>query len=460
MRSLRERWASLSSGQRHLAIELFAIPAGVVLAAFLVYHFVVHTIRNPRPLGGPNVVVTAGSAQGSELSFAADPRRPGVLFGSSEALQVWLSRDDGRRWERSGGPSGVCGIGWPRSVVAPDGREVLAFVAEQPCGMDVLTYLAVTSRDGPTGRWSRPVRVAPRAWKWGFDDAPDLAADPRNGRLYAAWSRNLDAKRSTVVTSTSDDGGRTWSAPRPVSAQLEFPHRARIAVAPDGTVYAAGIDVRFGLWVSRSTDGGRSFGTPRRAAPLASNPARWCGLTGFTPIPNEMKTCAGPDPSLLVTRKRVFVVYQDAAPNGSQDVLVAALDRSLRPLFRTRVEPPDQGATDQFRPAAAVDPDTDVLWACWYDTTFDPHAHRSWFTCAASRDGRTWTPPERASAVPSPTDDVYYYSVKPGLYASVAAAHGVAHVFWMDSHAIEAGADAYTATLSERAAFSRPRTAR
>jgi hypothetical protein len=454
-RRLDARWADAPRGRRHLAIELLAIPAAIAVAAFLVYHFVVRTIRNTRPLGGANVVVTAGEAQGSELSFAVDPRRPTVLFGSSESLQVWRSRDSGRTWERAGGPHGSCGLGWPRAVVAPDGREVLAFLAEKPCGERLRPYLAVTSRTAGSGAWSPVVRVAPPTWKWGFDDAPALAADPRSGRLDAAWSRNLDRKSSTVVTSVSDDGGRTWSPPRPVSSALEFPHRAQIAVAPDGTVYVAGIDVRFGLWVARSTDGGRSFGAPRRAAPLVANPARWCGLTGYTPIPNEMKTCAGPDPTLLVTRDRVLVVYDDVAPDRTQDVLVAALDRRLRPLFRTRVGPPDRGKADQYLPAAAVDRDTGTIWACWYDTTFDPHAHRSWFTCSASRTGRTWTPPERAAAEPSPTDEVYFYSAQPGLYPSVVAAGGVAHAFWVDAHVIEAGADAYTAALPERTAFAR-----
>ena len=426
-----------------------------MLVGFLVYHFVVRTIRNPRPLGGANVVVTAGADQGSQLSFAARPGRRGVLFGTTDSLVVWSSRDGGLTWERSAGPRGACGFGWPRAVTEPDGREILGFLAESPCGDRLTPYLAVTSRSGPGAPWSRVVRVAPATYKWGFDDAPSLAVDPRSGRLYAAWSRNLDPRHTTVVTSASDDGGRTWSAPRPVSAALEYPHRAAVAVGPSGVVYAAGIDVRVGLWVARSTDGGRTFGAPRRAAPLRANPARYCGLTGYTPLPNELRTCAGPDPTLLVDGDRVLVVYDDVGRNGTQDVLVGALDRQLRPLFRTNVSPPDRGRTEQYLPAAGVDPDTGTIWACWYDTTYDPHAHRSWFTCSASRTGRTWTPPERAASAPSLTDDVLAVACEPGLYPSVAAAGGVAHAFWADTRVIEHGVDAVTAALPERAAFPR-----
>jgi hypothetical protein len=437
-------------------IELVVIPALIVLAGFVVYRVFVRTIRNPRPLGGANVLVTAGADGGSELSFALG--RGGVLFGTTESLVTWSSRDGGATWHSVPGPAvpgGSCASGWPRAVAGPGGREYLAFLAGTYCGDTLTPYLAISSRSGPAGRWSRLVRVAPATWKYGFDDAPSLAVAPRTGRLYAAWSRNLDPKRTTVVTSTSSDGGRTWTTPRPVSPRLDHPHLAQVAVAGDGTVYVAGIDARLGLWVARSTDEGRSFSTPRRAAPLLANPASSCGASGFTPLPNELRTCTGPNPTLLLDRGRVLLVYDDIGPNRTQDVDVAALDARLRPLFRARVSPPDTGRTEQFLPAAAVDADTGVVWACWYDTTFDPHAHRVWFTCSASRDGRTWTPPERAAAKPSYTIDVLSFAAKPGLYPSIAAGAGVAHVFWADTHIVSNGVDAYTAALPERAAFAR-----
>jgi hypothetical protein len=49
------------------------IAALLALAAFLIYHFTVHTIRNSRPLGGANVNITHGHSAESEASF--DRRR-------------------------------------------------------------------------------------------------------------------------------------------------------------------------------------------------------------------------------------------------------------------------------------------------------------------------------------------------------------------------------------------------
>jgi len=445
------RWTFRTRSQRHLAVELFAIPAVIVLVALLLYELTNHKIHNPRPLGGTNVLVTARSDGGSEMSFAA--ASGGSLFGTTDSFRVWASTDGGRTWRRSGAPSVSCGFGWPRALAGPRGEEILGFLVERGCNR-LTSALEVSTRSGANTRWSPAVQVARPTWKYGFDDAPSLAVDTRSGRIYAAWSRNLDSKHTTVVTSTSDDDGRTWSAPRTLSPLLSYPHWTQLAVAPDGTVYAAGIDVRYGLWVTRSTDGGHSFEPPHRAAPLLANPARWCGLTGFTPIPNEIRTCSGPDPTLLADGKRVLVVYDDAGANGTGDVFLAALDAQLHPLFRARVTPPDRGKSEQYTPTATVDPDTGTIWACWYDTTYDPNAHRAWFTCSASHTGRTWTPPERAAAQPSGTDDIGFYAFENGLYPSVVAAQGVAHPFWADSHVIANGVDAYTAALPELDAFA------
>src|SRR5690348_15115348 len=65
------------SRQRRLGIEAVIVLGLVALGAFLIYHFVVKTIKNTRPLGGANVVVTRGHvANENEASFTVDPSRP------------------------------------------------------------------------------------------------------------------------------------------------------------------------------------------------------------------------------------------------------------------------------------------------------------------------------------------------------------------------------------------------
>jgi hypothetical protein len=238
----------------------------------------------------------------------------------------------------------------------------------------------------------------------------------------------------------------------PISEDLEHPHQVTLAVGPNGDLYAAGIDAKLGLWISRSRDQGKTFSTPRAAAPLLANPAAECAQTAGDPLPRELQACSGPNPSLSFVRDRPVVVYGDVGPNQTPDVYSVSLRPDLKPLFRVPVQPPDKGKTQQFAPTAAADPTTGALWACWYDTTFDPHAHRAWFTCSVSSDGRTWSPPERAASDPTPTVVVYSGLGKGGLGPTVTARNGLAHAFWPDGRIIENELDIFTAALPERAA--------
>ena len=444
-----------------LAIEAVVIFGLIALSAGLIYHFVVHTIRNPRPLGGANVNASHAEATQSEAAFAIDPSRPRILFGASndsngDRVLVYDSADGGATWRRSEGPpapGGSCAMGEPRVAIGRDGRQYLAFVSGAFCGDQLTPYLVFTSRAGVHARWKPDVRVALKAWRYGFDDAPDLALDERSGRLYLAWTRSLSENDASVVVSRSSDGGRTWSAPAPVAAAKDNPRLASIAVAPGGDVYVAGIDVPHGIWIARSTDGGRTFGAVHAAARLLADPAAECSLAALSPLPKEEQTCAGPNPTVVTRGDRVFVVYDDVGANQTQDVFVTALDSGLRRLFRARVNPPDRGSAQQFFPVAAVDTTTGALWACWYDTTFDPNAHRAWFTCSASHDGRTWTAPERAAADPTLPVDLYSALAGGGVYPALAAQDGVAHAFWIDGRVVNLEQEVFTARLREGIAF-------
>jgi len=447
----------LPPGLRRLAREAAIIVGVIALGAFLVYHFTVHTIRNTRPLGGSNVEVAREAGDQTETSFAVDPARPSVLVGALEALEVYSSADGGLNWRRGASPelpAGTCAAGRPRLAIGSRGREYLAFLSSF-CGDSLTPHLVLVSRPGPAGAWGPVAGVAPPTWKYGFDDGPDLAVDRRRGRLYLAWTRSLSPALATVVVSSSVDDGRTWAPPQPVSRTLQRPHLASVASGPGGSVYVAGIDARRGIWVARSGDGGHTFAPPRTAAPLRANPAPDCALTALptvTPLPGEAQTCTGPNPTLLVRGDRVFVVYLDVGENGSQEVFVAALDRDLRLLFRAQINPHERHQAQQFLPTAAVDTATGVLWACWYDTTFDPRGHRAWFTCSASHDGRRWSGPERAEDRPiKPTD---LLSVHLAMFPSVVASDGVAHAFWPDARVVDRGLDIFTASLPERAAFA------
>jgi hypothetical protein len=438
-------------------VEAVVIALLLALASFLIYHFAVHTIRNSRPLGGTNVNVTHGHSAESEASFAIDPAKPEVLFGASNQLSIYRSTNGGRTWRQEAAPvvrEPVCVRGEPHTA-ADKQREYLAFLATPTCSDELRPFLVVTSRASGTRSWEPMIRVAPPKWPYGYDDAPSLAVDRQSRRLYLAWTRSLNERASAIVVSTSDDRAKTWSPPVIVAPAAGAPHLSTIAVGPSGTVYVAGIDARHGIWIARSADRGRTFGPVQTAAPLRANPSSNCaGQVNYSPLPTEETSCIGPNPTVLATKTGVSVVYDDVGANRTPDVFVTTLDRDLRPRSHAQINPLDKGATQQFFPAAAADASTGILWACWYDSTFDPNAHRAWFTCSASRDGKTWTPPERAGADPVHVSDLYTdIQGSTGFAPAVVADRGTAHAFWIGVNRTTFEQDIYTAALSERKAF-------
>jgi hypothetical protein len=440
------------SRPRRLGIEAVIVIGLLAVGAFLVYHFVVKTIKNTRPLGGANVVVTRGHvANESEASFAVDPAHPATIVGAANDLTSYTSENDGRTWTHAAPPklpTGTCVLHAPRMAVVGT-TQILAFLASTPCGDDITPFLVVSIRDGVAGTWSEARRILPAAWRYGFDDAPAIAADPARKLVYLAWSRGLTPHTEGTVVSRSEDAGRTWSKPVVVARASDEPHLPTIAVAPNGEVDVGGIDDRHGIWVATSTDHGRTFSEPSQLGHLRANPAGTCSVAAQQPLPKEETSCSGPNPTLLATNAGPLVIYDDVGVNRTQDVVIAG------PKFATTVSPPDRGKTQQFFPAAAFDAQTGALWACWYDTTFDPNAHRAWFTCSASHNGRTWTSPERAAATPTDVADLYTdLASANGFYPSVTAAAGKAHPFWIGVDPSSFQQEIVTAALSERDAFA------
>jgi len=210
-------------------------------------------------------------------------------------------------------------------------------------------------------------------------------------------------------------------------------------VAPDGTVYVTGIDARFGVWLARSPDMGRTFRLTR-VARLPGNRAADCATASGHPTPFQGIRCVGPNPTVSASAKRAFVTYGVGWPGERQSVRVGVFDAELRPLWRGSVVA--GGATaDRFWPTNAVDAATGRVWACFYDTSGDPSRRQAWFSCANSRDGRRWSRPVRAareSARPEVLwEDARVYSfgdiVGFGGYTGLAAAGGVAHPLWIDT---------------------------
>jgi hypothetical protein len=449
--------------RRKLLWEAVIVLGATAVGALIVYVVYRHPIGSPWKVTGTDVQdISNQPGIQTEVALAVDPSNPKVLFGASnESLEpevrVYASENGGRTWTEGAAPlhnPNSCSWGDPSVAVGRDGRQYVAFTEKSICvnGTDLTPYLVVASRKGDGTDWTTR-RVTRPATSFGFDDKPAISVGD-DGRAYVAWSRLYGRLFQTTVISSSDDGGRTWSKPLMVDRKLVQPQLVTIAAGARGVVYLAGVDAK-GIWVGRSTNGGRNFSVRQGVAPLPGSQAATCVIFGKYVLPQQAVKCLGPNPTITLGRDRVFVTYGVNGSDQSQDVGVAVFDRSLRPIRRGPIGPVKK-KTDQFWPSSAVDAATGKLWACYYDTTGDSQRQHAWFVCTSSRDGRNWTTPVRAAS-PSANPGVlwadasiggYGDSTAYGGYTAVAAAHGVVHPLWIDTRNIAGnGEEAFASVL-------------
>lgn len=127
--------------------------------------------------------------------------------------------------------------------------------------------------------FSPPVAVSKEQLNldWGPDARPQIVVD-RNGRIAVAFSTFRDkAFNGQVFTARSVDGGQSFTALRPITANNESQRFEALALDSDGTVFAAWLDKRnrvpaqqagktyegAGLFVASSGDGGATYSEAR-----------------------------------------------------------------------------------------------------------------------------------------------------------------------------------------------------
>ncbi|MFL5917954.1 MAG: ABC transporter permease subunit [Gaiellaceae bacterium] len=428
----------------HVLVEAVLVLAVTAGAAAAVYAWKVNPVRSSWALAGTDVTnISRASGAQTEIAVAA---HGDALFAASNdtllrTIRVYSSADGGRSWTSTPGPplgGDACARGEPATTIDARGREYVAFVVNGFCTQyDPQPYIVVAVRSSPAAKW-HVQQLAPRRLSDGWDDKPALAAAP-DGRVYVAWSRLLKWTYQTTVVSSTNDGGRTWTKPRIVDRRLSNPQLAALSVSPDGTLYLAGVDARFGVWLARSRHG-KVFRLAR-VSQLPFNRAGECTIAGNHPTPFQASRCVGPNPTVAATSSRVYVVYGAGWVGQPQSVHVGVFDPKLRRLAHRAVASPVAKA-DRFWPTSAVDPQTGRLWVCFYDTSGDPSGEQAWFTCTSSRDARRWSSPVRAGADSSSSfalwEDARVYlfgdTIGYGGNTGLVVSRGVAHPLWVDTN--------------------------
>jgi hypothetical protein len=428
------------------------------------------------PVVGPNVDVSNLPGPQSETAATIDPTSDQILLAGSNSLgegmmRAYGSTDGGATWQTTAvfpKPSRAdesCAAD-PGVAIDRNGRQYFSFIRSTPCQLGH-PHLYVASRAGPDAAWGAPVLVSPLRGAR-FDDKPAVAVDRSEAsayvnRVYAAWTRVGHNGGFSILVSSSDDGGKTWSPPVKANRTGEQLSYVTLATSRKGTLYVGWHDISaFHVNIAMSTDGGETFGGEHQviAFAIVTIPACAAGIV----IPAQKLTCVQPNPIVSVDNSagryagRVYVTYTLTDFQGDKGIAVTVFDSRLRPLagYPVRKQPlliaprPVTMNADQFWPASAVDPSDGTLWVCFYDTRGDPKRTSAFYSCTFSTDGGvSWAKPVHAASVASdetkPGADTREY----GDYEGLAVANGVAHPIWTDSRNLAArGEEIYTTTLS------------
>jgi hypothetical protein len=355
-----------------LAVEL-----GVLLLALEgVVHAQVRTIFHTRavrqisadPFASPN-----GAEPDTEVEpdVAIDPNDPDVVVavfqqgrfdtsGGCVDPGFATSQDGGATWTTGSLPGLTVAVGGPFDRASDPavaiGADGAVYAQTLPFDVrDCRSGLAVQRSDDHGVSFNAPVLVQDDSSCSVFNDKNWIAVDtfpgsPHHGRVYSAWDR-IDAAGQPILTSHSDDGGQTWSAPVNVSGPF-FPGGIGVIplVQPTGdlTLLYTTVGTSASEEVAQmSHDGGATFGGPVAIATLEGTD------------PPGMRTGAGlAGAAVDPVTGHLYAVWQDRRfrADGLNDVVLSVSadgGASWAPL-RVVSESGPVGARDHFTPNVAA----------------------------------------------------------------------------------------------------------
>ncbi len=309
----------------------------------------------------------------------------------------------------------------PSAVLTGDGGVAAVFTANTGMFQTNAILSAVIS---PAGKVDA-LTPLPTSKEQHFD--PWLARD-RQGRLYAVWlgfDRGFPERRMQIAFTTSDDGGRTWTEPRPAHDPADCPEGAHgcmdkpmVAVGPDkqdpsrDNVYVFYFsNVAGALRMARSQDRGGSFQPAVDVAPAAyatvdvtpSGALHLAYMTAdeqierFGDPKSRIEYTRSDDggktfiPGLPVTEKNqpvpfffsnaavaadeargwLYVAYPSGTPDARWDVFLAASKDGGKSWTRTKIND-DTSCAGHMMPNVALDPATGDVHAIWLENRSGP----------------------------------------------------------------------------------------
>jgi N-acetylneuraminic acid mutarotase len=338
-------------------------------------------------------------------------------FLSTQSLTGYsYSTDGGQTWTDGGVipaiPKGGQTIGDPDVKADRAGIFFFATLAIEPDGTSIVGVSKSTD-GGKT--FSVPVEASVGVSNaTDFQDKEFMTVDnsggPHDGTIYVTWtdfSASLPPGTfNQIMISRSTDGGRHFSKAIPVAppggGSASIPR-----IGPHGELYVLYDDeINSGLRLSKSTDGGQTFGVDGLDNTLITHyePIGTVNINcGRQILKGNIRTWAMPSLAVNPVNGDVYVTYASNPPGPDQaDIyFIRSSDGGVTWSKPLRVND-DKTTSDQFFSFITVAPDG-TIGISFYDRRNDPDNLRIDKYLAISRDGgRTFEPNIRLSSVSSP----------------------------------------------------------
>lgn len=238
-----------------------------------------------------------------------------------------------------------------------------------------------------------------------FDDRYWAAGDanpnsPYKDHIYVAWRRFIQAPGMYV--SRSSDQGRTWSTPFAFSNTSGGTQHANVTVGPDGEVYVTYSSTqtgRTGAAVQVSTDGGTTW-ISRGNAQQVVNVGTFNSSSGRNVLAAKQGMRISSYPSIAVdnsngpNRGRVYVVQSGKSVTDTREgIWLCYSDNKGQTWTPTRRIDDNVAGSDVFMPAISVDPVTGTVAVFYYSSQNDAGKNQGVdaYYALSGDGGETWS---------------------------------------------------------------------
>ena len=234
-----------------------------------------------------------------------------------------------------------------------------------------------------------------------FNDKPMIAVDtnpssPFRDNVYVAWdnaslNQGKSSANDALLFARSTDGGKTFSSPKSVNNLTGGPSEVIGAdpfVGPNGEVYVAWHDIENNrLMFNSSFDGGITFGSEQEIAPTVV--AFDDGIPAMASRRALLYPACDADRSSGANRGTLYCSWMDETPANGTDIFVArSAARGAKWSGKVRVNDDPAGVgKDQFNQWLSVDPVTGSVNLSWNDARNDPNDVKTDIYFAQSTNG-------------------------------------------------------------------------